>query len=154
MLSDRERAEIDEAVSGLPQKRAACIEALATVQRHRGWVDDEALGDVAVYLDMSSEEVEGVASFYNLIFRRPVGRHVILLCDSVSCWLKGCDRLKSALASRTGARSGEISRDGRFTVLPMACLGACDRAPALMVDEDLHGDVSPDGLDEILEGYG
>lgn len=154
MLSERERAEIDEELSHLPTKRAACIEALKAVQRHRGWVDDQALDDVAVYLDMSREELEGVASFYNLIFRRPVGRHVILVCDSVTCWMLGCDQLQKALEAKTGAAPGAISKDGRFTVLPMACLGACDRAPALMVDEDLHGDVTPEGLDDLLEEYG
>lgn len=153
MLSDVEKREIDAEAEHLPRRRAAVVEALKIVQRRRRWVDDEAVHDVADYLDMSPAEVDSVATFYNLIFRRPVGRHVILLCNSVSCWLMGCDRLRDGLEKRLGAGFGETTDDERFTVLPMACLGACDHAPVLMVDDDTHRDVGEDDLDEILEPY-
>lgn len=153
MLSREERAEIDEELARLPSRWAGCIEALKAVQRHRGWVDDPALVDVAAYLGMSRDHLDAVASFYNLIFRRPVGRHVILLCDSVSCWILGCDRLRGALREQLGADLGETSSDGRFTLLPMACLGACERAPALMVGEELYGNVDEDEIPRILERH-
>ena len=97
--------------------------------------------------------MDGVATFYNLIFRKPVGRHVILICDSISCWILGYEGILDRLRSRLGIRVGETTPDSRFTLLPICCLGACDRAPAIMVDDDLYGDVTPDGLDEILEKY-
>jgi len=153
MLSADERAAIDAEVAIVPQRRSACIEALKTVQRHRGWVDDDALQDIADYLGMSTAELDGVATFYNLVFRRPVGRHVIRLCDSVSCWILGQEALLARLARDPGVRPGETTPDGRFTLLPMPCLGVCEAAPALMVDDDLHTDVRPERLAAILEEY-
>ena len=153
MLSETERTEIEEKVAHVPTPSGACIEALSVVQRHRGWVSDEAVRDVAGALAMSPDEVDGVATFYNLIFRQPVGRHVILLCDSVSCWIVGYRRVYEALRERLGIDFGETTDDDRFTLLPMACLGACDHAPVLMIDEDTHRDVTPEGLDQILAEY-
>jgi len=134
-------------------KRAACIEALMEVQRRHRWISDRRLREVAALLDMAPDELDGVATFYNLLFRRPVGRHVIMLCDSVSCWLMGHDALSQALTQRLGIRRGETTADRRFTLLPIVCLGHCDHAPALMIDEDLHGDVEPQALDALLERY-
>ena len=153
MLSAEEIAEIEHEVAAMPLKRSACIEALKTVQRHRGWVSDEAVRDVAGYLEMSPDEVDSVATFYNLIFRHPVGRHVIFVCDSVSCWILGCDRVRQALERHLGVGFGGTSDDERFTLLPIQCLGTCDHAPALMVDDDLHQDVEPEKVGEILERY-
>ena len=153
MLTEQEREEIAAELPHYPEKRGACIEALKIVQQHRGWVSDDSLRDLAVLLEMTPEELEGVASFYNLVFRRPVGRHVILYCDSVSCWIMGYEGLRKRLEERLGVGLGQTTPDGRFTLLPIGCLGACHRAPALMVDGDLHENLSPEGLDRILEGY-
>jgi len=94
-----------------------------------------------------------VATFYNLIYRQPVGRHVILLCDSVSCWIMGYDNLRDHLKSRLGIDLGGTTPDGRFTLLPSVCLGACDHAPVMMIDDDLHLDLTPERIDQILAGY-
>jgi NADH-quinone oxidoreductase subunit E len=153
MLSDAERSQIEEELTTLPQRRSGVIEALKTVQQHRGWIDDKAVSDVAAFLDMTAGEVDSVATFYNLLHRKPVGRHVIHLCDSVSCWILGCDGLRQALGRRLGIGPGETTSDGRFTLLPIQCLGACDHAPALMIDEDLHRDVDGEDLEGILGGY-
>ena len=153
MLSPEEKSGIDRELAQVPVRSAACLEALKVVQRARGWVDDEALRDIAAYLDMSPAELDSVATFYNLVFRRAVGRHVIYFCDSVSCWLLESEAVRDALAERLGARFGETTRDGRFTLVPIQCLGCCDKGPALMVDEDLHVEVSREGLGAILEGY-
>ncbi len=134
-------------------KRAACIEALIAVQRRHRWISDRRLREVAGLLDMAPDELDGVATFYNLLFRRPVGRHVIKLCDSVSCWVMGHDALLQALEKRLGITRGGTSADGRFTLLPIVCLGHCDHAPALIIDDDLHGDVAPRSLDALLERY-
>lgn len=153
MLTSDETTEILEELSHYEHKQAACVEALLVVQRHRGWVPDEALQDVAAMLDMSTEELDGVATFYNLIFRRPVGRHVILVCDTVSCWVMGYEEILAQLGQRLGIGLGQTTADGRFTLLTIPCLGACDRAPAMMIDDDLHGPVQAEALDEILARY-
>ncbi len=153
MLTDEERQEITAEFPHYPEKRAICVEALKIVQAHRGWVSDENLKDVARLLEMTPDELDGVATFYNLVFRKPVGRHVILVCDSVSCWIMGCDRLREQLTARLGIRPGETTADGRFTLLPIVCLGACDHAPTMMIDEELHRDLDPARIEAILERY-
>ena len=157
MLSPEERAEIEEEAKRYPTRRALCIEALKIVQKHRGWIADEALADLGALLGMTPEELDGVATFYNLVFREPVGRHVVLVCDSVSCWIMGYGRLRDRLCGELGVPLGGTTTDGRFTLLPIVCLGACDRAPAAMVDGDLHGDLDPDAdpgrISAVLEGY-
>jgi NADH-quinone oxidoreductase subunit E len=153
MLSEREHQEIIAELQHYEQKRAACIDALKIVQRHRGWVPDESVRDIASLLEMTADELDGVATFYNLIFRKPVGRHVILLCDSVSCWIMGYGRLRQHVQARLGVGVGETSRDGQFTVLPVPCLGTCDHAPALMIGDELYRDLTPEKLDEVLDRY-
>lgn len=153
MLSESEIHAIDHEVSLVPHKKAAVIEALKIVQQHHGWVSDDKLQAVAEYLDMSPAEVDSVATFYNLIFRKPVGRHVILLCDSITCYVMGYQKLYEALQQHLSIKFGETTVDKRFTLLPNACLGCCDHAPALMIDEDLYQDVSIDELETILLKY-
>jgi NADH-quinone oxidoreductase subunit E len=153
MLSEEEIREVEKEVEQYPQKRAGCIEALKVVQRHRGWISDEHLADVAGLLDMTVHELDSVATFYNLVFRKPVGKHVILICDSVSCWILRYEELLKHLRNRLGIGFGETTPDGEFTLLPIPCLGHCDHAPALMIDNELYGDVTPERLDEILDEY-
>jgi NADH-quinone oxidoreductase subunit E len=153
MLSTIEIEAIDKAISEVPVKKAAGIEALKIVQQHRRWISDESLHDIADYMNMSSEELDAVATFYNMIFRKPVGRHVILVCDSISCWVMGYETILSSLTEKLSIKFGETTRDGRYTMLPNCCLGTCDRAPAFMIDSDLYRNVTVDQLDEILSKY-
>ena len=153
MLTPEETTEIESEFKQVPYKRGACIEALKIVQRHRGWVSDDSLKDIAALLDMSTDELDNVATFYNLIFRKPVGKHVILVCDSISCWLMGYDRIRERISQQLGIDLGQTTQDDQFTLLPMPCLGACDHAPVMMIDEDLHQDLDVSQLDEILERY-
>lgn len=153
MLTEEEKHEIEAEFQHYTQRRAVGPESLKIVQRHRGWVSDESLEEVAALLAMTPDELDSVATFYNMIFRRPVGRHVILLCDSISCWVMGYDKLHEHLRARLGIRMGETTADGRFTLLPTACLGACDHAPVMMIDDELYGDLDLQKLDEILEKY-
>ena len=153
MLTPEEIQEIQHEISLVPVKKAACIEALKVVQQHRGWVSDESMKAVADLMDMSPAELDSVATFYNLIFRQPVGRHVILVCDSISCWVMGYENLRQYLSDKLGIQYGQTTSDGRFTMLPNVCLGCCDHAPALMIDNDLYQDLQPEQLDEILNKY-
>ena len=150
VLSDAEVREIEEECAHLPDRQSAAIDALMIVQRHRGWVSDDSLHAVARLLGMSAENLDSIATFYNLIYRKPVGRHVVMVCDSVSCYVMGADGLRKDVEEHLGIRLGETTEDGRFTLLPIVCLGACDRAPTMMVDEELIGDVLTPDLEKIF----
>lgn len=153
MLTAEEIKEIEAEAARYPKRDAICIDALRIVQRHRGWISDESVRDIAGHLGMSPTDVDSVATFYNLIFRKPVGRHVIMVCDSVSCWIMGYERIRQHLQGRLGIGLGETTPDNRFTLLPIVCLGCCDHAPAMMVDSDLHSDLDAHKIDTALEKY-
>lgn len=153
-LSADELAAIDAEIAHAPYRDAVAVEALKIVQRHRGWVSDESLKAIARHLEMSADELEGVATFYNLIYRHPVGERVILLCNSVSCWIKGCEALRAACRENLGVDYGQTTRDKRYTLLPVTCLGACDKAPVLMLGDELLENVSPIALMETLGATG
>jgi len=153
MLTEDERKEIEAEIQHYDQKPAACVEAMKIVQRHRGWVSDHSIRDIAEVLDMTPAELDSVATFYSMIFRKPVGRHVILICDSVTCWIMGYEDLFAHLTGRLEIGLGETSRDGRFTLLPVSCLGVCDHAPAMMIGDDLYYDLDREKIDRILEMY-
>ena len=137
LLSADEIAQIDVELAHVPYRSGAAIDALKIVQAARGWISDECLHAIAQHLQMSVEDLEGVATFYNLIYRRPVGEKVILFCDSVSCWINGCDDIKEKISETLGVDYGETTADNSYTLLPVPCLGACDRAPVMMVGDDL-----------------
>src|SRR6185295_6384383 len=107
MLTAEEKHEIEKAIQLVPVKKAACVEALKIVQERRRWISDESLKEVAAFMDMSPEELDSVATFYNLIFRKPVGRHVILLCDSISCWVMGYQKIYEGLQQQLNIRFGQ-----------------------------------------------
>ena len=149
-LTPEEKREIAEEQRRYPDRRAVCVEALKIAQRSRGWISDETLRELADHLGMTADELDGVATFYNMIFRRPVGRHVIFLCDSVSCWVMGEELLRARLKARLGIGLGETTPDREYTLLPVACLGACDHAPVLLLDRELHGDMTEQELDVLI----
>jgi NADH-quinone oxidoreductase subunit E len=153
MLTEIEIEAINHEVSVVPYKKAAVIEALKIVQNQRGWISDESVEAVAEHLEMSPAEVDSVATFYNLIFRKPVGRHVILLCDSISCYVMDYQKIYEGLQQQLNIKFGQTTTDQRFTLLPNVCLGCCDHAPALMIDEDLYQDVKVEELKNILNKY-
>jgi len=153
MLSEAERKEIDHEIKQYPSRQGACIEALKIVQRHRNWISDDSIKEIADYLEMSPDELDSVATFYNLLFRKPVGKNIILMCDSVSCWIRGYEALQAQIRDRLGIDMGETSEDEQFTLLPIPCLGTCEHAPALMINEELYRDLDAQTLDKILSDY-
>ncbi len=153
MLSGEEIKEIEAEIPNYADRRAVCIDALKIVQKHRGWVSDEALRDLAGYLDMTTDELDGVATFYNLIFRKPVGKHVVLLCDSVSCYVMGYQSIRQYFIDHLKVDFGGTTADGLFTLLPTVCLGICDHAPAMMVDDDTYTHLDTQNIGTVLESY-
>lgn len=154
VLTAAELAEIDHEISHAPYRSAVAIDGLKIVQKYHGWVSDESLSGLAAYLDMSTAELDGIATFYSLIYRKPVGEKVISLCDSVSCWIKGYSRLEKHISKQLDVKLGETTSDKRYTFLPAPCLGACDRAPVMMVGNETHLDLTEDKIDKILESKG
>lgn len=152
-MSEEEIKEIQKEITQYPYPAVACIDALKIVQRHKGWVSDESIKDIAAMLDMSNEEVDGIATFYSRIYRKPVGRNIILLCDSVSCMILGYESLYDHISKKLGIKFGETTSDSRFTILPNSCLGDCDNAPAMMVNNDHYNKLTTEKIDEILEHY-
>jgi len=142
-LNDHEEAEIAAQIEHYPQPQAATIEALKIVQQQQGWVSDGKLKAIAARLQMSPDEVESVATFYNKIYRQPVGKTVISMCDSVSCWIMGYQGLAQALTQELQIALGETTADGAITLLPTPCLGACDQAPVAMVGEQRAHRLTP-----------
>jgi len=152
VLTEGEKARIEREIAESFDRRAAAIGCLRAVQASRGWVSDEALKDVAAMLEMTPEELESVATFYSLIFRRPVGRKALKVCDSLACWMLGSESLLAHLEGKLGIKAGETTPDGEFTLLRICCLGDCDHAPCLMVNEEQVGNVTPELLDRIIAG--
>ncbi len=152
-LAPELRAEIEHAVHHYPDARAASIDALKIVQKAHGWVPDGAIPAIADVLKIPASDVEGVATFYSLIFRQKVGRHVIKVCDSMVCYINGHEQVMEAITAKYGIGVGETTDDGRFTLLPVCCLGNCDKGSTMMVDEDTHGGLTPESVIGLLEAY-
>jgi NADH-quinone oxidoreductase subunit E len=147
LLTEQEIADIENEISHLPNRASAAIDALKIVQSYRGWISDESLNAIAELLDMSAGELDGIATFYNLIYRQPVGEKVILYCDSVSCWLMDGDVVCEKIKKKLGVDYGGTTADNKYTLLPVTCLGDCDHAPAMMVGEELHHNLTTDNIE-------
>lgn len=152
-LSQGEREAIEYKKDHYEDARSCSIEALKIVQKNRGWVPDGAIEAIAQVLGISGSDIEEVATFYSQIFRQPVGRHVILYCDSVVCYIMGYQKIQAALEQCLNIKSGHTTSDGRFTLLPTCCLGNCDKGPVMMVDEDTHNYLIPENIGPLLEQY-
>lgn len=152
-LTVEERTEIEHHMAHYEDPRAATIDALKLIQRHHGWVSDSAIVAIGQVLGIPASDVDGVATFYNKIFRKPVGRNVIFVCDSIGCFLTGYEDLINAIKKHLNIEYGQTTADNRYTLLPICCLGNCDKGPTLMINEDTHGPVSIEQIPSLLEQY-
>ena len=153
MLTEEEKSEILEEVKHYPYPAVACIDALKIVQHYRRWVSDDSVKDIAQILSMTNEEVDGVATFYSRIYRKPVGRNVILICDSVSCMIMDFETLYNYISKKIGISFGETTSDGRFTLLPVSCLGDCNNGPVMMINNDHFNNLTVEKVDKLLDSY-
>jgi NADH-quinone oxidoreductase subunit E len=153
MLTEEEKKEILEEIKQYPYPSVACVDALKIIQHHRGWVSDESVSEIANILGISNEEVDSVATFYSRIYRKPVGRNVVLICDSVSCMIMGYGSIYNYISEKLFISFGETTSDGRFTLLPVSCLGDCDNAPAMMINNDHYNRLTVEKIDELLDQY-
>ncbi len=150
MIPEQLRQELKQRVADAVTPREAAVDVMKELQRHCGWLTDEALEEAAGLLGLSTLQVEELATFYEMIYRRPVGRNVIHVCDSVSCWAMGGETLLAHLEQHLGIATGQTTPDGAFSLLPCSCLGNCGNGPTLMIGETIHHRVTPEDARTIL----
>jgi NADH-quinone oxidoreductase subunit E len=151
MIPDTLKKELRSKVAAAVTPREAAVDVMKELQRYYGWLTDEAVDEAAEILGLSPLQVEELATFYEMIYRRPVGKRVIQVCDSISCWSVGCDEILEHLKRRLGVDEGGTSEDGMFTLVPCACLGNCGEGPTMMIGDTLYGRLTDERVDEILE---
>ena len=148
------RAQLDETLTKYPpdQKRSAILAALYLVQEQLGYLTGNGMRHVAEILELTPAEVEDVATYYVMYFKEPVGKHVLQVCRTLSCALLGAERVTEALSEKLGIGVGETDKAGLFTLLEFECLGACDRAPIVMVNnEHWHEKVKPEDVGKLVD---
>ena len=151
MIPDLLKHELEQRVANAVTNREAAIDVMKQLQRHYGWLTDEAVQEAANLLGLSPLQVEELATFYEMIYRRPVGRQVIHVCDSISCWSMGGESLLNTFEDLLGIAVGSTTADGAFTLLPCCCLGNCGKAPAVMVGDLIYGPVDPEHAEALIE---
>ena len=151
MLPETLEQELRTMIARVEHPREMAIDVVNALQDRYGYLSDENLVEAAALLGMSPLELEELATFYTFIYREPVGRYVIHVCDSVICWMAGEENLVAHLCERLGIQLGETSADGLFTLLPVCCIGYCDRAPAILVNRKVHGPLTVESLDRLID---
>ena len=149
-LTPAEKSQIDEALSHVPFASGASIDALKIIQQHRGWVSDGCLTALAEHMNLTTADLDAVATFYNLIFRQPIGKVVLHPCDGISCDLMGGKKIRQCLNKQLNIGDGQTTADNQFTLIPLPCLGACDKAPVMIASEQLFELMTTDEVPNIL----
>ncbi len=147
------QAKFDEVVKRYPpeQRKSAILYALFLVQEQQGYVSRAGMRLVAQQIRCTPAEVEDVVSYYTMFYTKPVGKYVLNVCRTLSCALRGAERVTEELAAKLGVHPGETDSTGTFTLLEVECLGACDRAPVVMVNDDWHECLAPERAGQFVE---
>jgi NADH-quinone oxidoreductase subunit E len=153
MLPKELRERLKAQIGRVAHPRELAVDVMFAVQEHCGHLSDAALAEAAELLGMSPLELDELATFYTFTFREPVGKYVIHVCDSLVCWMNGYGSVKDHLCRRLGIGLGQTTADGLFTLLSVCCIGYCDRSPAMLVNRRVHGNLTPEKIDGILEKY-
>lgn len=133
--------------------RADLLERLKQAQHRYGYLPEKTIARIARALDIPIGEVYGVATFYSFLATRPQGRNIIRVCKSLPCFLKDSQMIIESIEDEMGIKPGETTPDGRFSFQLTNCIGACDKAPAMMINSDVHTDLTPGKIAQILQGY-
>jgi len=146
-------ARVDELATRYPERKAALVPAMHLIQAERGgWFSDETIRDTAELFDVPDMHVRGMVGFYDMFHSQPVGRHVVRLCKTLACKLRGSDELRAHIREQFGVGNGETTEDGRFTFKCFECLGHCSTAPMMLVDDEKYEDLTVAKLDDVLRG--
>lgn len=152
-FSAEARAQLDELRTRYPTSEAVLLPALHIAQRLcGGWLPDEAIQAVAVELGLPESKVYGVVTFYDLYHQNPVGRHRIRVCTNLSCQIRGSEEIMETLHKELGVGEEEVTPDGRCSYVHFECLGSCDTAPMMMVNDEYHENLTPKKVRDILKG--
>jgi NADH:ubiquinone oxidoreductase subunit E len=135
------------------EKREKLLSMLEARQRESGHISEDAINEIATELGVSIGDVYGVSTFYSFLSTRPLGRHVIRICKSLPCYIKDAPMIMEGMEKAIGIKPGETTSDGRFSFELTNCIGACDQAPAMLVDDKVHGNLTPGKISDIIEGY-
>jgi NADH-quinone oxidoreductase subunit E len=138
-------------IANAEHPRELAVDVMFALQQYYGYLSDEALGEGAHLLGMTPLEMEELATFFDFIYREPVGKYVLHVCDGVVCWMNGYDRVIDYLSEKLNLKAGETTPDGLFTLLPTACIGYCDLSPAMLVNGRPYGPLTPEKIDDILQ---
>lgn len=152
MLKAETRSRIEALIERYPERRSALIPALKLAQREAGYLSAKVLCELAEIFRLTPNEVHEVASFYTMLFRKPVGKYVIWVCTNISCMLCDAEGILAHLESRLGIRPGETTPDGRFTLMEAECLASCGTAPVVQINDDYFENLTLEKLDRILDG--
>jgi NADH-quinone oxidoreductase E subunit len=147
------RADVEKLMKRYPEdhREAALIPMLHLVQKARNHISDETAAEIAEYLGVPAQHVLGVVTFYTMFFRRPVGKYVIWHCKTLSCHLRGAPDVLDAMKRKLGIEVGETTPDGKFTLMCTECLGLCELAPAILINEERYEHLTPEKVERILE---
>ncbi|TRY13630.1 NADH-quinone oxidoreductase subunit NuoE [Shewanella hanedai] len=153
-LSEKEQHGIDALISHSPQLAGITIDALKLIQAERGWISDASLNALSIYTNIPVADLDSVATFYNLIFRQPVGTIVLHPCDGISCDLMGAEHIRQCLSHHLNINAGETTADNHFTLIPLPCLGACDKAPVMIANKQLFENMTETEIPELIRALG
>ncbi|HTZ16943.1 MAG TPA: NAD(P)H-dependent oxidoreductase subunit E [Dissulfurispiraceae bacterium] len=147
------RDDVLKVRSGCNNAGSSLLPALHTTQQNMGWLSNESLTIVADTLGLPAARIKGVATFYSMLDMKPTGRHIIRLCTNIACMIMGADRFIDILRDRYDLLPGSATKDGRFSLCIMECIGSCGTAPAMLVNNDFYHGLTADTLTEILDRY-
>jgi NADH-quinone oxidoreductase subunit E len=150
MLPKELLEKLQTQIAKVDHPRELAVDMMFALQNYFGHLSDEALEEGAHLLGMTPLELEEIATFYDFIYREPVGKFVIHVCDGVVCWMNGYDAVMEYLFKKLGIKPGETTEDGFFTILPTACIGYCDLSPAMLINGRAYGPLTPEKIDDIL----
>ena len=151
MIPEHLSRELQRKISASDHPKELAVEVMYALQSHYGYLSDEALIEGANLLGLAPLELEELATFYDFIYRDPVGKYVIHVCDSVVCWIYGHQTIMDYLCEKLGISPGGTTEDGMFTLLPVCCIGFCDEAPVMLINGKPYGHLTPEKIDRVLE---
>jgi len=151
MLPEELQNKLQNDIAAVDHPKELAVDVMFALQEHYGYLSDEAVETAAGLLGISPVEIEELATFYTFVYREPVGKYVIHVCDSLLCMLDGSETIEAHLKGKLGIQPGETTGDGLFTLLPVCCIGYCDRAPAMLINRKVYSPLTADSLDTIID---